>query len=237
MSVIIGRISQDWAKKAGLSYWYEDETTSTNDIAKDQALMEKESIRLFLTDYQSVGRGRGTNTWVTQNPGDAFLGSWSFLTRQAPQPVLSPMIGLALYRALQATFPALPFSLKAPNDIFLEDKKVAGVLLENISMGERNRLIVGIGINFYSAPDLDTAASLIDFAGEIGALDIAQTLDRMLLEITMAISSTGSTLTASQQESLLYVLNLNPLLTAPYSEVTAFGDLVTGHHTTKWSEL
>lgn len=237
MSVIIGRISQDWAKKAGLSYWYESETTSTNDAAKDSALMEKESIRLFLTDFQSVGRGRGTNTWVTDTPGDSFLGSWSFLTKHSPQPVLSPMIGLAIYRALQATFPALPFSLKAPNDIYLEDKKVAGILIENISMGERNRLIVGIGINVYSAPELDTAACLMDFADEIGALDIAQCLDRMLLEITMAISSTGATLTASQQESLLYVLNLNPLLAAPYNQITPFGDLVTGHHTTSWSEL
>lgn len=235
--MIIGKLSHDWAKKAGLPYWYEPETTSTNDVAKEQAIMDKESIRLYFTDFQTNGRGRGSNEWMSAEAGSGLLSSWSFLTKHSPQPVLAPMLGLAVYRAFQASFPSLHFSLKAPNDLYLEHKKVAGLLLENISLGEKNRLVVGLGVNVFSSPDLETATCLGDTAVEIGSQDWGQCLDRLLLEMTMAIAGTGATLSVSAQEALLFALNANPNLNEEFSQVTAFGDLQTEGGLIKWSEL
>lgn len=235
--MIIGKLSHDWAKKAGLPYWYEPETTSTNDIAKEQALMEKDSIRLYFTDFQSQGRGRGKNTWLNGEPGTSLLSSWSFLTKTSPQPVLAPMLGLAAYRAFQSTFPSLHFSLKAPNDLYLEHKKVAGLLLENVSLGSKNRLVVGLGVNVFGTPELETATSLSEVAVEIGSQDWGQCLDRILLEMTMAIAGTGATLTASSQEALLFALNANPSLEEEYTQVSAYGDLENSRGLIKWSEL
>jgi BirA family biotin operon repressor/biotin-[acetyl-CoA-carboxylase] ligase len=235
--MIIGKMSQDWAKKAGLPYWYQEEASSTNSIAKDAALMEKESIRLYFTDFQTAGKGRGTNTWLSGKPGTALLSSWSFQTRNSPQPVLSPMMGLALYRAFQASFPSLSFSLKAPNDLYLKDKKVAGLLLENVTVGEKNRLVVGLGVNVFEAPALDSATCLQNYATEIGSQDWAQCLDRLLLELTMAIAGTGATLAKSSQEALLFALNANPILQEKYVRISAHGDLESQNRSIQWSEL
>jgi BirA family biotin operon repressor/biotin-[acetyl-CoA-carboxylase] ligase len=236
--MIIGMLSHDWAKRAGLPFWYEPETSSTSDVAKEQALLEKETMRLYFTDLQTAGRGRGTNTWSSTSEGTGLLSSWSFQTRSTPQPVLAPMMGLAVFRALVASFPGLPFSLKAPNDIFLGEGKVAGLLLENISLGEKNRLIVGLGINVFEAPDLKTATCLSEWtSAEINAQEWAQCLDRILLEMTMALTGTGSTLTPGAQSALLYALNLNSLLAKKYTQVSAYGDLESGTEITKWSDL
>lgn len=237
MSFVVGRTSKEWADRAGLSCFYQAELGSTNDLAKLEAAGEKESIRIYLTDNQNAGRGRGSNLWISPEAGQSLLVSFSFLTSRPPQPVLSAAIGLALVRALSASYPGHAWSLKAPNDLFLGSQKVAGLLLETISLGSQTRLILGLGLNVFSQPDLETATFLKKVVGEVSASDWAQCLDRILMEFTMALSSTGSELTDLQCQSLLHFLNQNPNRKEDYLEVLKDGGLRTASESIHWSHL
>ena len=131
MNFSIYETTAEWAVTAGLVCISIPEITSTNDLAKDQAFEETEALSLYVTDHQTKGRGRGVKTWTDDEEGTALLSSWSFLLLKAPQPVLAPTLGLALFKAAQSTWLGLPWSLKAPNDLYLGDKKIAGLTNED----------------------------------------------------------------------------------------------------------
>lgn len=239
MSFKVGELSKGWAEKSQIPVWYEPVTSSTNSVAKENVIAEQ-PITLYLTDHQTAGRGRGDHTWSDpQNGGEALLSSWVFMMRNPPQPVLSPAIGLALWTAFKASFPWLNFSLKAPNDLYLGDKKLAGLLIENVQQGSHHRLIVGLGVNVWKAPaNVDTSICLSDMAkDELGPEAWTNILDRLLLEISLAISQTKSSLSMTQQKALLSTLNLFPHLDRPYTRVEADGSLRKGDQKINWSEL
>lgn len=237
----IGKASAEWAQKAGLEFWYEPQTTSTNDVAKAAVGSEKTSIKLYFTDHQSSGRGRGTNTWATLDEGNCLLSSWSFQVSRSPQPIMAAALGLAIYRALVASWPQLAWSLKAPNDIYLGEQKIAGLLVESVSEGAKHRLILGLGLNVFSKPELTlqagSATCLADHLSVLSVQDWCQTLDRMLLEITMTLAGTGAELTESQQDALTSALNKSPLIQEKLLRVDAKGNLIKASGVIRWSDL
>lgn len=233
----VGEISKDWCEKSQIPVWYELSTSSTNSVAKTKVISEQ-PISLYLTNHQTAGRGRGDHTW-SDTSGGQFLSSWVFQMRQAPQPVLSPALGLAVWTAMTSSFPWLDFSLKAPNDLYLGDRKVAGLLIENVGMGNSHRLIVGLGLNVWKAPqDVSTATCLADQAANELTPDLWLTvMDRLLLEMSLAISQTRGSLKPQQLKSLLVALNQFPSLTKPYLKVDDDGSLWTDDGKVNWSEL
>lgn len=238
-SFSVGKISHDWAEKSQIATWYAQQTASTNLIAKE-GLAGLAPISLYVTDHQTAGRGRGSNSWSdSAENGSAFLSSWVFQLSKPPQPVLAPAIGLALWTALSASFPWLSWSLKAPNDLFLNGKKVAGILIENIQQGPAHRLIIGLGLNIRNTPsNVPDSISLSDLLGQ----DLTETawinvLDRLLLEMSLAVSQTRTHLSETQCHGLLYALNRFPQLTAPYEKVDTDGSLWVAGRKINWSEL
>jgi BirA family biotin operon repressor/biotin-[acetyl-CoA-carboxylase] ligase len=241
----LGFVTKQWATNNNLYVHHDTVVASTNDLAKakafDPSLLES-SLCLFLADHQTAGRGRGQNHWLDAKPGSTLLSSWSFLLNAKPQPTTSCLIGLAVFRALSTTWSFLPWSLKAPNDIYVGDKKVAGILLENVVQGDKVRLIVGLGINVFSSPEkVDTAGSILEFLPRGIPLlgeDWMACLDRLLFEISVALSQCEEELSPSAQANLLGILNLHPLLTSKYTQLEANGTLHKADGTTThWWEL
>ena len=241
----IGEVSKKWAESNQLYVHHEKSLSSTNDIAKSEAFNEAllpEALCLFLADQQSAGRGRGKNSWIGGQPGHALLSSWSYLLMAKPQPITSCLMGLAVYRALAATWPFLSWSLKAPNDIYIGEKKVAGILLETILQGDEVRIVVGIGLNVLSSPpEITTAGSILgSMPRGIPLLghDWTSFLDRLLYELTDALSSCESPLNPPARMSLLKALNDNPNLGEYFESVAADGTMITASgKTILWSEL
>lgn len=241
----LGVITKKWAESNRLFVHYEAAMTSTNDRAKGLAFEEKllqEGLCLFLTDEQSAGRGRGKNSWINPKPGSALLSSWSYLLNIKPQPTTSCLVGLAVYRALTTTWPFLPWSMKAPNDIYINDKKIAGLLLESVIQGDETRLILGLGINVLSSPgEVKTATSILEalppgvpLLGE----DWTACLDRLMFEMSEAISHCEEPLSPSVQHSLLMALNAHPLLKERYVGLEPNGTLIlSGGKKINWWEL
>jgi BirA family biotin operon repressor/biotin-[acetyl-CoA-carboxylase] ligase len=70
--------------------------------------------------------------------------------RDPPAQTLSLAAGLALVEAIDLAAPPRPFLLKWPNDVVLQGKKLAGILLERSS----DRVAIGFGVNLATAPTL-----------------------------------------------------------------------------------
>ncbi len=148
----IGKTTQKILSEIQIETWFENETTSTNSIAKEQALQLKAPLKVYLTNHQTAGRGRNQNSWSDSDSGTCLLSSWSFSFQKNPQPILAPLVGLAIYNNLNLYFSGLAFSLKAPNDIFLGKAKLCGILIENIVSRTEGRCIIGIGMNVLNSP-------------------------------------------------------------------------------------
>ena len=240
----IGHVTSQWAEGNGVFVSYKASMDSTNALAKTEAFEEQmfeESLALYLTDHQTAGRGRGKNTWTDDMVGSSLLSSWSYLLNATPQPTTTCLIGLALYRACSTTWPFLLWSLKAPNDIYLGSKKVAGILLETLVQGDDVRLVIGIGLNVTSSPDaVETATSIVEeLPPGIPLLgqDWMTFLDRLLLELTDSVSKAEEKLSRTDCMSLLVALNKLPLLKEKYTGMSADGSLHIGEKKINWTEL
>jgi len=119
-----------------------DEIGSTNDEAKRLAAGGVAEGQVVWAKRQSAGRGREDRSWDSAD-GNLFC---SILLRPGgPVPELSFAAGIA---AAEALFDG-GVSLKWPNDVLLNGRKVAGILLE----GSADWMVIGIGINLVSHPE------------------------------------------------------------------------------------
>ncbi|MFZ7197792.1 bifunctional biotin--[acetyl-CoA-carboxylase] ligase/biotin operon repressor BirA [Avibacterium avium] len=119
---------------------------STNQFLLEQ-IEQLEKGQLCLAEYQYAGRGRRGRDWLSPFAGQIILSAyWTFLPHISLNG-LSLVVGLAIAETLQS-FGAEGIGLKWPNDVLLNGRKLAGVLVEiaNHKNGLLN-LIIGIGIN------------------------------------------------------------------------------------------
>ena len=156
---------------------------STNDRAA--ALASEEFLAcpaLVIAAEQTAGRGRGGNRWWSSGGGLMFS---LVLPASAAKSVpnwsgYSLIAGLAICEALAEESPAANFTVKWPNDVYANERKICGILIESPAQA-RGRLIVGIGVNvnnsFRAAPAelAQSAVALCDLD------DQARDLTRVLL--------------------------------------------------------
>lgn len=174
------------AKGVALPVVFFETVGSTNDEAKRASREGTRTEALFVANAQSNGRGRSANAW--HSPPDENL-YFSLLVRPKVMPhsasCLTLVVGIALVEALS---PLLPdgdeLRIKWPNDLFLANRKLAGVLTESqLRGGEVSSVVVGVGVNVLGrtfppgieatslalagAASLDRAAILADLTGGI----------------------------------------------------------------------
>ncbi len=105
---------------------------------------------VVIAEYQSAGRGRGADRSWAAKPGSSLLFTVllrleTFASRSTPPPRfgLTPLVvGLAVAEVVEA-WTAEPVRLKWPNDVYLRDRKLAGVLCQH----RENAILAGVGIN------------------------------------------------------------------------------------------
>lgn len=125
------------------------ETPSTNETLT--RLCEQGPVTDFTViqaDYQSAGKGQRGNHWEAE-PGRNLLFSFVFhpsFLEARQQFLLSKMVALAMKEALDELTEGI--CIKWPNDIYWHDRKLAGILIENVLGGMFvDQCIVGIGLN------------------------------------------------------------------------------------------
>lgn len=149
----INQLTLSWAEKNNLPVFFKPEVDSTNTWAKKD--FQDNNMAVFLTDSQNQGRGRNNNTWTNSNPGSTLLSTWCLKLKSSPQPVFPLRVGLALYESFKNVWPQLPWALKAPNDIYLQNAKLAGILIEAENTGAEFKIFIGIGANIFAKPKVD----------------------------------------------------------------------------------
>ncbi|MEM9345200.1 MAG: biotin--[acetyl-CoA-carboxylase] ligase [Planctomycetota bacterium] len=113
---------------------------STQDIARTFAPRPA----LVLADHQTSGRGRLGRSWMSE-PGKAVLMSlvWPTATHDLTHDRVSMLTGYAVARTAQRLLPGVAVRIKWPNDVMIEQRKVAGILIDAVD----GAFIIGIGLN------------------------------------------------------------------------------------------
>ncbi len=134
-----------------IPFMYYPELTSTNDYMMGLQA-PTQGLSMVVTDYQKKGKGQAGRTWVSEMGGNLLF---SILYHpkspmEASQQDIEQFT-LEIVRALAVAlggFLAGSFDLKPPNDLYLNGKKVCGILSEVSRQGSTvHRLVVGIGLN------------------------------------------------------------------------------------------
>lgn len=106
------------------------------------------SGRLYLAEYQTAGKGRRGRTWVSPFAKNLYFSLvWRFTQGAAALEGLSLVVGLALVKALNSLGIA-QVQVKWPNDLLVNSRKLAGILLEmhGDASGEC-QVVIGVGVN------------------------------------------------------------------------------------------
>lgn len=230
----------EWASQRSLPVIFTEQTGSTNDDAKAAALAEDRDLVVYLTDHQTAGRGRGANHWLDTGAGESLLSTWSFHAATPPQAITAPRIGLALFQAAARTWPSLSWGLKAPNDLYLDGLKAGGLLVESVSSGGKNRLLVGLGLNVVNHPRSFSSATHL--TGALGRPpeegEWFQFLDEWKQQLSIALGEClQPTLTASACTELKNALNANSARPYVVSKVSPAGDIHHAGGVIRWTEI
>jgi BirA family transcriptional regulator, biotin operon repressor / biotin---[acetyl-CoA-carboxylase] ligase len=121
------------------------ETESTNAVVAAAARAGAAEGLLVAAEYQSAGRGRLGRTWTT--PARSALLMSALLRPTTVAAVRWPWLGLLVPLAVAAAVRRvgeIPAQVKWPNDVLVEDRKLAGILLERV---DGPAAVVGIGLN------------------------------------------------------------------------------------------
>ncbi len=127
---------------------YFDSIGSTNNEALARGMGGAPDLSLVIADEQTAGRGRLDRKWFTPK-GTALAFSMILRPTRAEKPHLTRIVGLAALAITDSLrIYGLVSQVKWPNDILLDRRKVAGILVESVWSGEEvDCLVIGIGIN------------------------------------------------------------------------------------------
>ncbi len=123
-------------------------TESTNDVARALAVEGAPSGTVVTASAQTAGRGRHGRVW-TAPAGKALLFSAVLAPLRAEHALLPLAVPVAACEAIEALAP-VECRIKWPNDIWIEERKVAGILIE---ARPPDWAIVGVGVNVAIEPD------------------------------------------------------------------------------------
>ena len=127
---------------------YFDSIGSTNNEALAWATSDAKDLSVVIADEQTAGRGRLDRKWFTPK-GTALAFSLILHPTAEEKPHLTRMVGLAALAVVDALQTrGLIAQIKWPNDVLLNGRKVAGILVESVWSGEEvDCLVIGIGMN------------------------------------------------------------------------------------------
>ena len=214
------------------------EVTSTNDVAKEEFSELNTQNAIYLSDHQSKGRGRDGRSWQNMSGGEVLLSTWCFKANHTVQHILTPLLGLALYKSLLCLKDNLPLRLKAPNDIFLNDGKLCGLLVEASSKGHETLIYIGLGINVFGSPDVDIITSHLNEELDINMTNWFNFCDNFSRLAQKAIEdSQKDHLSEKQCQELLEALNFRLPESEKFTKVHPNCDLETTNNKISWMNL
>ncbi len=171
-----------------------DELSSTNDYAK--AYIEKEGIKsaLIIADSQTNGRGRVGHTFFSPKGSGIYM-SYIFTPDSLENAYsATTKAAVCVSQAIEALYGVTPM-IKWVNDIYLEGRKVCGILTEAVTCGlNKGSVIIGIGINFSASAlpdDIKDIAGFLPPNDNVTRNDLIAAIVKLLAKECSRLSDNG----------------------------------------------
>tara|TARA_A100001015_G_scaffold270620_1_gene323344 strand:- start:1026 stop:1538 length:513 start_codon:yes stop_codon:yes gene_type:complete len=125
--------------------------SSTNDVAIKK-IKQGYKAGIVISDTQSSGRGQYGRKWVSKK-GNLFFSIFFIINKRMQISRLVASL-LRIIKKILLKYTNSNLNIKKPNDITIDKKKICGVLNETLFYNNLKFLVVGIGINIASSPNL-----------------------------------------------------------------------------------
>jgi BirA family biotin operon repressor/biotin-[acetyl-CoA-carboxylase] ligase len=171
---------------------------STNQYLMDR-ISEIASGDACVAEYQQAGRGRRGRKWFSPFGANLYLSMyWRLEQGPAAAVGLSLVIGMVMAEVLQE-LGADKVRVKWPNDLYLNDRKLAGILVELTGKtGDAAQIVIGAGINLVMRNVEDSVIN----QGWINLQEAGITIDRNVLAVRL-ITELRSALALFEEEGLV----------------------------------
>ncbi len=169
-----------------------DSIPSTNDYLAQQAFCKKTQV--CITAEQTCGKGQHDRRWLSQKNSSITLSIRYVFPSHISLSGLSLVAGLALVSVL-AEYDIAGLSLKWPNDVYVGDRKLAGILIENSLQGAYQSAIIGVGLNVDFDQSFQCDTPWVDLKSvtltPINQLDLSRRLINKMLAYMEMFESRG----------------------------------------------
>ena len=184
-------LKTSWIKSGKESFIYFETIDSTLNIALDQKYQESSVGKIVITDNQTSGKGSYNKSWYSEAYKDLtfsiILGSSNNFQQNLIDETCSVIASILSKYQIEAY-------QKPPNDIYVKDRKIAGILLSNVQIGNSgNYQALSVGININSnielkELDINAKANHTSFVKELGKeinrekvlVEIIEILDKVI---------------------------------------------------------
>ena len=126
---------------------------STNDVAIKIIKNSNNKCGLVVSENQKKGRGRYGKKWISFK-GNLFVSIFFNFKKNNISLRKMTYYNCFLIKKILSLYYKKKISIKAPNDLLINKKKISGILQEIIKKDEERYMIVGIGINLINNPSL-----------------------------------------------------------------------------------
>ena len=126
---------------------------STNDTAI--RIIKKTNYRsgIVIAEKQKKGRGQYGNKWISYK-GNLFISIFFPINKLKLSLTELTKVNCSLVKKLLSTYYKGKISVKKPNDLLIDNKKISGILQESISKSGEKFIIIGVGINLVKSPNI-----------------------------------------------------------------------------------
>ena len=139
---------------------------STNDLAIQIIKNTNNKSGIIIADKQKKGRGQYGKKWISFK-GNLFVSIFFQVDMIKSSQKDLTKINCSLVKKLLSNFYKGKITIKNPNDLLINNKKISGILQETLSQSGEKFIIVGIGINLIKSPSIKnySTTNLFDLTG------------------------------------------------------------------------
>ena len=165
---------------------YFDSIESTNQFLSNRPFSN--NTELCVARQQTQGKGQYGRTWQSQKDGSILFSIRRSFSQECNLNGLSLVVGLAIIKALEGELLVSGMTIKWPNDIYYDNKKLAGILLENQTYPSNQLVVIGVGVNYALNEDMVCETPWIDLTELAKKLPSISNLTASIINHTLALT-------------------------------------------------
>ncbi len=137
-----------------------DSIASTNNYLTE--LPFSKDIKVCIAREQTAGKGQYQRAWLSKKDSSVLLSLRYPFSTDVNLNGLSLVAGLSVIDVLSNNYNVEGLKLKWPNDVFFNNKKLAGILIENSVQNNTQSVVIGLGLNYKLGDDFECETPWVD---------------------------------------------------------------------------